>query len=34
MQKKKSLCAEFCRSRAAEVTSSKLWIMIELSHDL
>jgi len=34
MQKKKSLCAEFCSSMAAEVASRKLWIMIELSNDL
>ena len=34
MQKKKSLRAEFCSSRAAEVASRKLWIMIEMSHDV
>ena len=28
MQKKKSLHAEFCSSRAAEEASRKLWIMI------
>jgi len=34
MQKKKGLCAEFCSSRAVEVASRKLCIMIEFSHDL
>ncbi len=29
MQKKRSLCAEFCGSMAAEEGSRKLWIMIE-----
>ncbi len=31
MQKRKSLDAEFCGSRAAEEGSRKLWIMIEFS---
>jgi len=34
MQKKNSLCAEFCSSGTAEVASRELWIMIEFSHDL
>ena len=34
MQKKKSLCAEFCSSRAAEEGSGKLWIMIEFTNVL
>ena len=34
MQKRKSLCADFCRSRAAEELSEILWITIEWSHDL
>ena len=34
MQKKNSLCAEFCTSVAAEEGSGKIWIMIDFSHDL
>ncbi len=34
MQKKNSLCAEFCSPRAAEEASENFWIMSELSHDL
>jgi len=34
MQKKNSLCAEFCSSRAPEEASEICWIMSELSHDL
>ncbi len=34
MQKKNSLCAEFCSSRAVEGASRNFWIMIEFSHDL
>jgi len=34
MQKKNSLCAEFCSSRAAEGASRNFWIMLEFSHDL
>ena len=34
MQKKKSLCAEFCSSMAAEEASEIFRIMSELSHDL
>ncbi len=34
MQKKKSLDAEFCGSRAAEEGSRKLWIMIEFTNVL
>ncbi len=32
MQKRKILCAEFCRSRAVEETSGIFWIMIELTN--
>jgi len=32
MQKKKSLCAQFCRSRAAEKAFGIFWIMIELTN--
>ncbi len=34
MQKKNSLCAEICSSRAAEEASEIFWIMSEFSHDL
>ncbi len=34
MQKKNSLCAEFCSSRAAEQASEFFWIMSGLIHDL
>ena len=34
MQKKNSLCAEFCSSMPAEEASEVFWIMIEFSHDL
>ena len=34
MQKKSSLRAEFCSSRAAEEASEIFWIMSEFSHDL
>ncbi len=32
--KKNSLCANICRSRAAEHACENFWIMIEFSHDL
>ena len=32
MQKRESLCAEFCSSRAAEEGSGIFWIMIELTN--
>ena len=32
MQKKKSLCVEFCRSRAAEESSGISWILIEFTN--
>ncbi len=31
-QKRKCLCAQFCRSRAAEETSGIFWVMTELTH--
>jgi len=34
MQKKNSLRGDFCRSRAAEAASEKIWILIEFGHDL
>ncbi len=34
MQKKKSLCAEFCSCRAAEEGSRVFWIMIEFTNFL
>ena len=34
MQKKRSLCAEFCSSRAADEASGKLWTMLEFNNDL
>ena len=34
MQKNRSLCADIYSSKATEVASRKLWIMIDFSHDL